>query len=192
MTARMIRYTTFKTPWGHFGLVCAGETVCRTFLPARDEATVRTALLSSVGPSSHNVAREQGLARDLRQRIVAYYEGENVDFSTDPAVDLTDCSPFAQAVLSVCRQIPAGRTQTYAGLAERAGRPCGARAAGNALAANPIPLIVPCHRVLRTDGGLGGFSAPGGTEMKQRMLRHERFACRSRGRAESCGLLWMR
>jgi methylated-DNA-[protein]-cysteine S-methyltransferase len=52
--------------------------------------------------------------------------------------------------------------------------PNAARAVGNALAANPIPLIVPCHRVIRTDGGLGGFSAPGGTATKQRMLRHER------------------
>ncbi len=192
MKASMLRYTTFDTPWGCFGLACVGQRVCRTILPVPDAATAQTALLAGLESQSlQNAVFEKGLARGLQQRIIAYFEGEDTDFSTVPAVDLTDRSPFAQAVLNACRQIPAGRTQTYAGLAESVGQPHGARAAGNALAANPIPLIVPCHRVLRTDGGLGGFSAPGGTEMKQRMLRHERLACRSRGQAEPCGLLWM-
>ena len=191
MTASMLRYTTFDTPWGCFGLACVGERVCRTILPGPDGATVRTALLAGLERRAlHDAVFEKGLARGLQQRIVAYFEGVNTDFRTDPAIDLGGLGPFTQTLLTACRQIPAGQTQTYAALARSIGRPHGARAAGNALAANPIPLIVPCHRVLRTDGGLGGFSAPGGTAVKQRMLLHER-SCRFSGeRAESCGQLW--
>jgi methylated-DNA-[protein]-cysteine S-methyltransferase len=174
MTASMIRYTIFKTRWGHFGLACNAQGVRRSLLPVPQAETVREALLTGLGLLLPDAAFERNLARDLQQRIAAYFEGENVDFSTDPAVDLTGRGPFEQAVLNACRQIPAGQTLTYAALAERVGRRHAARAVGNALASNPIPLIVPCHRVIRTNGGLGGFSAPGGTATKQRMLHHER------------------
>jgi methylated-DNA-[protein]-cysteine S-methyltransferase len=171
----MIRYTIFETCWGHFGLALRGDRVCRTFLPADEVAAVRQALLFSLGASSQEPSFEAGVARDLQQRIMAYFEGENVDFSTDPAVDLTGRGPFERAVLNACRRIPAGQTLTYTALAGQVGRCQAARAVGNAMAGNPIPLIVPCHRVVRTDGGLGGFSAPGGPATKQRMLDHERL-----------------
>lgn len=191
MTAGMLRYTIFDTCWGCFGLACTGEQVWRTILPMPDAATVRTALLAGLDDrSSQNAVFEEDLAHNLQQRIVAYFEGESTDFSTDPAVNLRSMGPFSQAILTACRQIPIGRTQTYAALARSIGRPHGARAAGNALAANPIPLIVPCHRVLRTDGGLGGFSAPGGTATKQKMLLHEQSMCPSRARNTSCGCVW--
>lgn len=186
MTAEMIRYTIFETCWGHFALALRGDRVFRTFLPADKAATVRQALLASLGSSSQDASFEPGTARDLQQRIMAYFEGENVDFSTDPAVDLSGRGPFEQAVLNACRQIPAGRTMTYTALAGLVGRRQAARAVGNAMAGNPIPLIVPCHRVVRTDGGLGGFSAPGGTATKQRMLDHERLlAFRTASRTEA-------
>jgi len=88
-------------------------------------------------------------------------------------VSLDGAGPFVQEVLHACRKIAFGQTMTYAGLAKQVGSPNAARAVGSALASNPIPLIIPCHRVLRTDGGLGGFSAPGGTDTKRKMLRHE-------------------
>ncbi len=96
-----------------------------------------------------------------------------MDFSTDPAVSLNGSQPFAHKVLQACRRIAFGRTTTYSDLARQVGSPRAARAVGSVMAGNPIPLIIPCHRVLRTDGGLGGFSAPGGTAIKQKMLRHE-------------------
>lgn len=190
MTASMLRYTIFDTCWGHFGLACTGERVSRTILPMPDAATVRTALLAGWRCSSREAVLEKGLALDVQQRIAAYFEGEDIDFSTDPAVDLGGLGAFAQALLKACRRIPVGQTQTYAALARTIGRPGGARAAGNALAANPIPLIVPCHRVLRTDGGLGGFSAPGGTATKQKMLLHEQSMCPTQAQTMSCGSLW--
>ena len=111
--------------------------------------------------------------RTLQERIAAYFEGENVDFSTDPAVSLDGLNSFDRKVLQTCRTIPSGEITTYGDLAVRVGHPGAARAVGSALARNPIPLIIPCHRVLRTDGSLGGFSAPGGLTTKQRLLRHE-------------------
>lgn len=169
----MTRHTIFKTRWGHFGFICRGDSVCRTLLPVPDRATARQALLETRIPSAADIPYEKDLCRGLQQRIAAYFEGENVDFSTDPAVDLTDLGAFQREILLACRQIGFGQTQTYAELASSAGRAKAARAVGTAMARNPVPLIVPCHRVLRADGGLGGFSAIGGTTLKQRMLRHE-------------------
>ena len=113
---------------------------------------------------------------DLQERIIAYFEGENVDFSTDPAVNLDALTPFDRKVLQTCRKIPPGETTTYGDLAVRVGHPGAARAVGSALAHNPIPLIIPCHRVLRSDGSLGGFSAPGGLTTKQKPPPPRRIA----------------
>jgi len=172
MATDIMRHTVFKTPWGYFGLACRDGLVCRTVLPAPSRDAAREALLTEAGPDE--VPFERGLLSILQDRINAYFEGEKVDFSTDPAVDLSHFSPFSRAILMACRQIDMGQKQTYTQLAEAAGRPHAARAVGNVMAHNPIPLIVPCHRVVRTDGGLGGFSAIGGTAMKERMLIHER------------------
>ncbi len=176
MTAATVRYAIFKTRWGHFGLACHGQSVCRTSLPAPSRAAAQQGLLANL---STDAPFEKGLCLDLQQRIGAYFEGENVDFSTDPAVDLAPYSPFGQAILTACRQIRFGQTQTYAELAETAGRYGAARAVGSAMARNPVPLIVPCHRVIRTDGGMGGFSAIGGTGTKRKMLLHEQSTARS-------------
>ena len=80
-------------------------------------------------------------------------------------------TPFRQAVLRATARIPRGKVATYGGLARRLGREKAARAVGNALAANPFPLIVPCHRVIRSDGTVGGFT--GGDETKRRLLELE-------------------
>jgi O-6-methylguanine DNA methyltransferase len=172
MDADMMRHTIFKTRWGYFGLVCRDGFVCRTILPTPRREATQEALLADIGPDE--VPFERDLLSDLQGRISAYFAGENVDFSTDPAVDLAHFSPFSQAILAACRQIGFGRRRTYTQLAAAVGRPQAARAVGNVMAQNPIPLIVPCHRVVRTDGGLGGFSALGGTAVKQRMLVLER------------------
>ncbi len=79
---------------------------------------------------------------------------------------------FRGRVLKACTRIPAGQVVTYADLAHAAGSPGAARAVGSAMAANPVPVIIPCHRVIRADGRLGAYSA-GGTAMKARMLRAE-------------------
>ena len=82
-------------------------------------------------------------------------------------------SEFAKSVLTACRAIKFGQTISYLGLAEKAGHPTAARAVGNVMAKNPLPLIVPCHRVLNADGRAGGFSATGGISLKKKMLELE-------------------
>ncbi len=166
-----IRYTIFKTRWGHFGFVCIDDSVCCTCLPMPDHDSVREKL--DLDPEA---CHDKGLFPELQKKIIAYYEGQTIDFRKDPSLTLTGRGPFAVAVLNACRKIPFGRTETYTSLAEKINRPGAARAVGTALARNPIPLIVPCHRVLRTDGGLGGFSAFGGTDTKQKMILHETSA----------------
>lgn len=164
-----MRYTIFETRWGYFGLATVGDAVWRTVLPAAHLTQVRRALLADLD----DVPFEKGLMPALQRRIMAYFEGENVDFSTDPTVNLDQCGAFDRAVLAACRQIGTGWKLTYGQLAAKIGKPGAARAVGSALARNPVPLIVPCHRILRSDGALGGFSAPGGVAVKKRMLLHE-------------------
>jgi len=143
-------------------------------MPTQQEAEHR--LLSDLNHAGKGIQRDQALLMELQERIIAYFEGEPVDFRADPPVSLDRARSFGLRVLHACRAIPFGRTVTYSDLAQQVGCPGAARAVGGVMAANPIPLIVPCHRVLRTDGGLGGFSAPGGIATKQRMLRHEQSA----------------
>ena len=108
----------------------------------------------------------------LVRRLQAYAEGEPEDFR-DVQVDLDGLSGFRRRVLEACRQIPYGQTLSYAELAARAGFPKAFRAVGNCLAANRVPLIIPCHRVVCSDGRIGRFSAPGGGRMKRRLIRLE-------------------
>jgi O-6-methylguanine DNA methyltransferase len=102
-----------------------------------------------------------------------------VNFSAEIPLALDELSKFSRSVLTACRNVEFGQTVTYCELAKRTARPSASRAVGGALARNPIPLIVPCHRVIRTDGKLGGFSAPGGIKLKQRMLDLECSSVRS-------------
>jgi methylated-DNA-[protein]-cysteine S-methyltransferase len=104
--------------------------------------------------------------------IVVLLDGEPRDLR-DVALDLGDLDPFRLAVLAATREIGPGRTATYGEIARAVGVPDGARAVGAALAGNPVPIVVPCHRVLAADGALHGFSAPGGLATKRRMLEIE-------------------
>jgi O-6-methylguanine DNA methyltransferase len=86
---------------------------------------------------------------------------------------LARLTKFQQAVLLACSSIPAGKTKTYSQLATSIGRPRAARAVGNALAINPFAPLIPCHRVIRSDGKLGGYSGKGGAKTKRRLLERE-------------------
>jgi methylated-DNA-[protein]-cysteine S-methyltransferase len=92
----------------------------------------------------------------------------------DLALDLRSCTPFQRQVLRIVQTIPPGQTWSYADVARAAGKPGAARAVGQVMARNPVPLFVPCHRVVASGGGLGGFSAPGGLNTKRELLELER------------------
>ena len=102
--------------------------------------------------------------------IALFLEGEKVSFDLE-LMDLGLCSDFQQRVLLAEYGIPRGSISTYSRIARHIGKPLAARAVGNALASNPFPLIIPCHRAVRSDGSLGGYQ--GGLEMKKRLLEME-------------------
>jgi len=112
--------------------------------------------------------------RDARlvRRLQAYAAGVP-DPLCDIPVELGPCSDFQRRVLEECRRIPYGRMMSYGQLAAKAGSPGAARAVGNCMATNKIPLLFPCHRVVCSNGQLGSYSAPGGTSMKRRVLAIE-------------------
>jgi methylated-DNA-[protein]-cysteine S-methyltransferase len=110
------------------------------------------------------------LLQQAREELAEYFAGDRTFFGVP--VDLSRVPPFERAALEVAAQIPYGEVRSYKWIAERLGKPDAARAVGGAMAGNPVPLIVPCHRVVRTDGGLGGYSF--GLVQKEALLSLER------------------
>ncbi len=169
-------YTLFDTglgkcgiAWQESGQARGGLAVTAFQLP---EASVELTAAGIAGGSAGKARLIPALIAALIQRVQLHLAGAAQDFG-DVAVDLAGSGPFAQAVYAGARQIPPGRTLTYGELARAIGRPKAARAVGQALARNPIPLIIPCHRVLAAGNRPGGFSAPGGLATKAKMLASE-------------------
>ncbi len=164
------QYCIFKTSWGYFGLLADKQGLVRTCLPVRSRGLVQKYLGCDVTHLRYN----KNLFSGLQDRIRAYYQGECIDFN-DVECDFNGIihTPFSSKVLNICKGIEFGHTMYYGMLARLAGSPGAARAVGNVLAKNQIPLIIPCHRVVCAGGRLGGFSAHGGVNMKRRMLAWE-------------------
>jgi len=120
-------------------------------------------------PANNRIEGEE--YKELEEALERYFRGEKVDFSHFP-VDLSLLTPFQRKVLEEVRGIRWGEVRSYEEIGESLGDRRKARAVGQALARNPIPIIIPCHRVIRKDGGLGGFSW--GLEWKILLLRLER------------------
>lgn len=121
-------------------------------------------------PQGNRGRHSQHWRGTARKELHAYFAGRLRSFSVP--CDLTGLPPFTQAVLSATARIPYGEVRSYRWVAERLGKPKATRAVGNALARNPIPIIIPCHRVIRSDGTLGGYAL--GMKWKKRLLELER------------------
>jgi methylated-DNA-[protein]-cysteine S-methyltransferase len=174
----MPKHAIIETAWGYFGIAGTEDALCRTCLPVETPDVARQVLLEGLRTTADRLPYDSNLLPNLQAKISAYFNGQNVDFSIGIAVDLSNLGNFDRTVLDACSKIGFGRTMTYGQLAQTIGYPHAARAVGNALARNPIPLIIPCHRVFRSDGGLGGFSAIGSTALKQRLLDFEQLTAR--------------
>ena len=164
----MTQYHLFETALGVCGIAWGDDGITRFRLPdaSREAAEKHFAKGTPADPPPQIAA--------VIAQAKRYFAGEQIDFTTIP-LDLSGVEPFRRAVYEKLRLVPFGRTVTYGELAKRAGasEPQAAQEVGIAMARNPVPLIIPCHRVLAAGGKLGGFSAPGRTEAKQRMLALE-------------------
>lgn len=163
-------YTVFDTPIGHCALVWHEAGLVGVQLPEGSAAaTAQRACQRFVGAIRRAPPPEVQRAVDA---IGVLLRGGGDGLSAI-RLDLSGQGPFCRRVYELARAIPAGETVTYGELAARAGEPGAARAVGQAMARNPFPLIVPCHRVMAAHGGAGGFSARGGVATKFRLLRIE-------------------
>ncbi len=158
-------FTVFETAWGYAGFAAGHSGITRLLLPLPKRAVALSRF--------HGSTFDADLMKDVQCAVIRYFVGQYMDFTDWPPVDLSNITGFSRTVLELCRQTGYGRTISYGKLAKRAGKPAAARAVGAILARNPVPLIIPCHRVLRNDGTLGGFSAAGGIKMKKRLLEME-------------------
>ena len=162
------RYSVFETASGFCGVAWNDVGITRFWLPARTpEATERSVQRRLPGARSGAPTPEVLGAIDAAKR---YFEGEAVEFA-EVRLDLGEQGDFFRAVYDAARRVGWGRTTTYGTLAKELGAgPEAARDVGQAMAKNPVPLLIPCHRVLAAGGKIGGFSAPGGSGTKARML----------------------
>jgi methylated-DNA-[protein]-cysteine S-methyltransferase len=158
----------FDTALGEFGIGWTDAGLARVQLPGPD----RNALLQRINRDGAGAGEPTRAIEALINSIENYAEGEAVDFS-NVKLDLAGVSDFNRRAYDLLVKIGWGETTTYGAMARQLGAVTLSRAVGAAMGANPIPLIIPCHRVLASDGKPGGFSAPGGAESKLRMLELE-------------------
>ncbi len=164
-----MEYTLFETAWGYCGIVAEQSKVIRFCLPVHTKTSAEKLILEGMEGA---IRWKPSLMKTVQAMVGRYFSGQRVDFS-NVHIEVKGCTAFSRQVLRACRNIGYGKTVTYERLAHMAGRPKAIRAAASVLAKNPIPLIIPCHRVIRKDGGWGGFSAEGGVATKKRLFRLE-------------------
>jgi methylated-DNA-[protein]-cysteine S-methyltransferase len=163
-------FTLFDTPIGPCGLVWVERGLIGALLPEGSAAATRTR-----AQRRFTGAREAAPPADVQQaieRIIRLLSGDKDDL-LGITLDMESVPPFNRRVYELARHIAPGTTRSYGEIAFELGEPNAARAVGQALGANPWPVIVPCHRVLGVRGQAGGFSAPGGTRTKLRLLEIE-------------------
>ena len=155
----------FNTDLGWVGILGSAKGLLRTTLPHPSTQEIRQLL----GDSINQASRSPHLFADLMQRLKLHFGGHKVNFPD--RLDLSGATAFQRAVWETTRLIPYGETRSYAWVAEQIKQPKALRAVGQALSRNPLPIIVPCHRVLASSGKLGGFT--GGIEIKKGLLHLE-------------------
>jgi methylated-DNA-[protein]-cysteine S-methyltransferase len=160
---------TFSSPLGWFAILGEKDRIKELTFGHPSSQAAKKALSPGVLAQVRTLGKQPPLVR----RLQAYAQGKSKDDFHDVQLDLGRLSVFQRRVMQLCRKIPFGTTFSYQQLAAQAGSPLAYRAVGNCMAGNKIPVIIPCHRVVLTSGGLGSYSAPGGVRMKKRLLTLE-------------------
>ncbi|HEX2030367.1 MAG TPA: methylated-DNA--[protein]-cysteine S-methyltransferase [Actinomycetota bacterium] len=161
-----VAYASVDSPIGPLLLAATARGVVRLAYPDERTDAVLEHLAAGVSP---RVLEAPGALDEARRELDEYFDGRRRRF--DVGIDLALVQGFTRRVLRATSRIPFGAVSTYRDVAGRAGSPRASRAAGNALGANPIPIVVPCHRVVHSGGGLGGYT--GGLERKRFLLALE-------------------
>jgi methylated-DNA-[protein]-cysteine S-methyltransferase len=174
---------TIDSPYGQMGLAwheaADGLRVARIYLPNQ------WAALDAAQRERASAANQPNAIGELIARMQRFLDGQAVELPLD-LLALETCSAFQRKVLLAEYGVPRGWVTTYGRLAAHVGAPGGARAAGGALAGNPFPIVIPCHRAIASDGGLGGYQD--GLPMKRRLLEAEGVTISGRGRVLSSRL----
>ncbi len=161
-----VAYTTTDSPFGPLLLARTPRGLVRVGLPNQDADELLVDLATRVSP---RVLEASAQLDEARRQLDLYFEGKLTDF--DLPLDWQLSRDFRRKVLRAIARIPYGQTRSYMQMASSAGNERAVRAAGTACGTNPIPVVVPCHRVLRTSGALGGYG--GGLPMKEALLQLE-------------------
>lgn len=165
MTDRVV----FKTRWGWMGLAASAKGVRAVVLAKPSRPSVERALHPVVSRNGRPAAGTSAMLRDAQRQVLSYLAGRSR--TLDFPIDLSAGTPFQRRVWRAALRIPYGRARSYRWIASKVGGTRYARAVGNALGSNPVPLIVPCHRVVAHDASLGGFSC--GLSVKRNLLELE-------------------
>ena len=163
-----LNYTIFNSDMGWLGILSSAKGLLRTTLPQPSVQEVRQLL----GDGVNRATCSPHLFEDLMERLRIYFGGHKADFPDE--LDLSRVTAFQREVWEITRLIPYSKTRTYGWVAEQIGKAKAVRAVGQALSRNPLPIIIPCHRVIASDGKLGGFS--GRLDMKRSLLSLEASA----------------
>jgi methylated-DNA-[protein]-cysteine S-methyltransferase len=169
----MIQFTVFDSSMGTVLLVARDGSLLELDLSQQEAPAVRRVLLKRYPDA---VESAKPFAR-LRSLLDQYFRGKRVDF--DVPFDLSETTDFTRRVLLVVKHIPFGAVTSYGAIGMMLGYPAAARAVGQAVGRNPVPIVIPCHRVLRSDGALGGFGL--GLDLKKRLLSLERVEPMGKG-----------
>lgn len=163
-------FTLFDTAVGRCAILWRGEKIIGVLLPSSSDEATRAALKRRA--SSATESSPPAFAQSAIDGIVRLCAGEPVTFDVS-SLDRGAIEPFADRVYDILLSVPPGETTTYGVIAEELGDKALSRAVGAALGQNPFPIIIPCHRVTAAGGKMGGFSAPGGSETKRKLLEIE-------------------
>lgn len=167
MNEMKLFYTVLYTVWDNIWIGATERGICYVLLNNVDEEKIVDGIKEKMGIIP---IRDEEKLKDVRERIREYLMGKRVDFNFN--LDLKGTTMFQKKVWERTRKIPYGEASSYRKIAEEIGKPHRARVVGRALALNPVPILIPCHRVLHDNGSLGGYS--GGIEWKKRLLSIER------------------